>query len=208
MTRLDLIQTLLVITIISASIFPVYAPINDPDVTVEPQIINVNAGRVFEVGIWIRNLPAPMSILDIAIVFDGTMMELVNVQRHEHFGWEQSFSSWDEDQYSGSAFGVVELNLYWETDHVTEDLKWVTLTFRCLQEGTSTIDVESTITVQPNGSQFEIEADDFDGTVNQFAIVGGYAMPVHKIEILAPYLALTGLILAVSTIYVIKRRKV
>ncbi len=32
--------------------------------------------------------------------------------------------------------------------------------------------VEATITVQPNGSQIQLEADDFDGTVNQFSIVG------------------------------------
>lgn len=198
MARLDfLIQSLLVVTIISASAFPVHAPVSDPDVVVEPQITNVGVGSVFEVGIWICNLPTPMSSLAIVIFFDDTMMELVDAQIHDHFGWEQAFSSWGEDKYSGSAFG----------DPVTEDLKWITLTLRCLQEGTSTIDVEATITVQPDGTQIELETDDFDGTVNQFGIVGGYAMPVHKIEVLAPYLALAGLIGAISIVFVVKRRK-
>jgi len=37
--------------------------------------------------------------------------------------------------------------------------------------------------------------------------VGGVATPVNKLEILTPYLALAGLIAAVSTVFVIKRRK-
>jgi dipeptidyl aminopeptidase/acylaminoacyl peptidase len=37
--------------------------------------------------------------------------------------------------------------------------------------------------------------------------VGGVASPVNKLELIAPYLALAGLIVAVSTIFVIKRRK-
>jgi hypothetical protein len=39
------------------------------------------------------------------------------------------------------------------------------------------------------------------------APVGGISSPINKIELLAPYLALAGLIVAVSTVYVIKRRK-
>ena len=39
------------------------------------------------------------------------------------------------------------------------------------------------------------------------APVGGVVTPVNKIAILAPYLALAGLIIAVSSVYVIKKRK-
>ena len=41
----------------------------------------------------------------------------------------------------------------------------------------------------------------------EFPPVGGVASPINKLEILAPYLALAGLIIAVSTVYVIKKRK-
>jgi len=37
--------------------------------------------------------------------------------------------------------------------------------------------------------------------------VGGLVMPINKLEILTPYLALAGLIAAISTVYLIKRRK-
>jgi hypothetical protein len=39
------------------------------------------------------------------------------------------------------------------------------------------------------------------------APVGGVVTPVNKIVVLAPHLALVGLIVAISTVYVIKRRK-
>ena len=39
------------------------------------------------------------------------------------------------------------------------------------------------------------------------APVGGITVPVNKLELIAPYLALAGLIAAVSTVYVFKRRK-
>ena len=37
--------------------------------------------------------------------------------------------------------------------------------------------------------------------------VSGVVTPVNKLEILTPYLALAGLIAAISTVYLIKRRK-
>lgn len=37
--------------------------------------------------------------------------------------------------------------------------------------------------------------------------VGGITTPINKLELLTPYLALAGLIIAVSTVYIIKRRE-
>ena len=41
----------------------------------------------------------------------------------------------------------------------------------------------------------------------EFPPVGGHVMPINKIVILTPYLALAGLIAVVSTVYIIKMRK-
>jgi hypothetical protein len=41
----------------------------------------------------------------------------------------------------------------------------------------------------------------------EFPPVAGVASSINKLELLTPYLALAGLVIAVSTIYVIKRRK-
>jgi len=37
--------------------------------------------------------------------------------------------------------------------------------------------------------------------------VGGIITPVNKLGVLTPYLALAGLIVAISTVYIIKKRK-
>ena len=47
------------------------------------------------------------------------------------------------------------------------------------------------------------------GAVNQYEIapVGGVSSQVNKLTIIAPYAVLAGLIIAVPTVYVIKKRK-
>jgi hypothetical protein len=54
-----------------------------------------------------------------------------------------------------------------------------------------------------------VDPEPFEITVNQFepAPVGGVVSPINKFKILTPYIALAGLIIAVSTFYVFKRRK-
>ena len=53
--------------------------------------------------------------------------------------------------------------------------------------------------------------DDFDllirAEVDHANPVGGVASPVNKLEILTPYIALAGLIIAVSTVIIIKKHK-
>ena len=95
----------------------------------------------------------------------------------------------------------------------TEDRAWFVLTFHCLRAGPTQITVTSpvvgTIVLLPigGGSPVLLEPEPITVIVNQVAPVGGVASPVNKLEILTPYIALVGLIIAVSTVYVIKKRK-
>ena len=60
---------------------------------------------------------------------------------------------------------------------------------------------------------WSFRSSDWDGTSEDpyieyaFGPIGGILMPVNKLEVLAPYLALAGLIAAISTVIVIKKRK-
>jgi hypothetical protein len=94
-------------------------------------------------------------------------------------------------------------------EHVTVDREWLTVTFHCLGPGPSTISIDGGLELRelPAGSTFGGPVDPIEVTVNQIASVGGVTTPVNKTEILTPYLALAGLIIAVSTVYVIKKRK-
>jgi hypothetical protein len=58
-----------------------------------------------------------------------------------------------------------------------------------------------------NGDSLLLLGAGNSGSVCQRAPVGGITIPTTKLEILTPYLALVGLIVVVSTVYVIKRRK-
>jgi hypothetical protein len=94
-------------------------------------------------------------------------------------------------------------------EHVTVDREWLTVTFHCLGPGPSTISIDGSLELRelPDGSTFAGPVDTIKVTINQIAPVGGITTPVNKTEILTPYLALAGLIAAVSTAYVIKKRK-
>ncbi len=78
-------------------------------------------------------------------------------------------------------------------------------------DDTSPIDLR-TYSREAPGKQWEV-ADNIDQMIRaavepvECAPVGGTVIPVHKLEILAPYIALAGLIAVVSVVYVIKKRK-
>lgn len=75
----------------------------------------------------------------------------------------------------------------------------------------ATITLNLTTDRAPNDGFYQITSlsasdpnvfQDYDATS-----VGGITTPINRLEVLAPYLALAGLIAAVSTVYVIKKRK-
>ena len=90
---------------------------------------------------------------------------------------------------------------------VNDAHKWLELEYHCIDEGTSNIQIMG-LTINSVGLPTDYAV--FGATVNQIpalAAVGGLTTPINKLEILAPYLALAGLIIAVSTVYTFKRRK-
>ena len=96
---------------------------------------------------------------------------------------------------------------------MTSDASWLRLTFHCLVEGPATVTIASPngIDLYPVGSQTPIRTYPtlFNALVTQVraAPVGGIVMPANKLEILTPYLALAGLVAAVSAVVVVKKRR-
>lgn len=87
---------------------------------------------------------------------------------------------------------------------ITDDVRIGTIRLHCLSFGTVTVDiVESDVII--DSVHFPVVG--VDGVIHQIATVGGITSPVNKLEILTPYLALAGLIAAVSTLFIIERRK-
>ena len=170
---------------------------------------SVNVSTEFDIIIGIRDIPAGwgMTNIELDIQWDPNDLEYI----------ECEFLNDDKPTWSGGSCGT-NVNVpgkgggsggsappYW-----TEDAEWFRFRFHCLQAGPAVIKVFDIITVLApltGGASAEEFPETVTVTVNQVAPVGGVATPINKLEILAPYIALAGLIAVVSVVYVIKKRK-
>jgi hypothetical protein len=146
--------------------------------TVEPSSITVNVSTTFDIEIWLRNVQQPL---------DGFILT-VNIGPSEFIELIDAFS---EDL----------------SEPITHDVKIGTVRLHCLGMGSVIVDIDesqSGVFIEPN----LIPAAGVDGVIHQRGHpVGGITTSINKLTILTPYIALAGLIAAVSTVYVIKRRK-
>jgi hypothetical protein len=149
-----------------------------------------------------------MQEFDFTITWDPTLMEYVSHNNHvmtNDPNWIIKTETLD------LVLGTYRLNAWSGLfgSAINEDLSWVTLTFRCLGEGSSPINIQNTVIYRAATGAQEIAHEVLKGAVTQDppAPVGGYVAPLNKLAIIAPYIALAGLIAAVSAVYVIKSRK-
>lgn len=191
---------------------PVTAPTGPPPPIIyvdAPSVVNVSTE--FDITIWIRNIPAGWGLTEfvITVSFDPDDIEFIDsdfLDPDGAGGWVGGGviinpGEWRDDAQSG---------VLW-----TEDKAWYLLTFHCLREGPAAITVSSPI---EDGTVFlrdlttgvvaETHPEPVTVTVSQVnpRPVGGVLVPANKLEILAPYLALAGLIAAVSAVVVVRRR--
>lgn len=211
MTRLHeslIISLLAGLLIVGLTNSAVAQPPSNPTWSLEPRVINISPCENFTLTLWIRDIPDGwvMTQFSIRIDWDPTMMEFVDGDfLGESRGWSVLGGTGGDGYTEGGVSGPP-----W-----SEDIAWFTFTFHCLAEGRSIMTLSSpddgTIILEPaaGGGTFAIDPEPFEVTVNQIesAPVGGVVARISKLEIIAPYLALAGLIVIVSTVYVIRRRK-
>ena len=187
-------------------------------ITVEPQVQTIKAGTYFDVKIWIRDLEVsnPMAAFRFIITWDGSLIDFNGHSVNMLAGWTTSIAYGITND--GRNYFTIEGIAAGSGDAVTVDRYWETFSFHCLGPGATPINLPSTITDEDgfttyttyvNGINIGYTPTTVKGAVNQYELapVGGVQIPINKIEVLVPYLALAGLIIAVSTVYVIKRRK-
>ncbi|WP_455369836.1 hypothetical protein [[Eubacterium] cellulosolvens] len=191
------LSVLLLTVITSGLIFPVIAPNGGAKFTVEPPVMNVTVSKEFSVDIWIRDLPIDMISFSLVVNWDPALMEYVNHKTYvQGNGWTLASDAVGASTYGIDAYGPA----------FGADARWITITFHCLGEGVSLIDIGP---ADISGAQGGIPHFRLSATLNQVepAPVAGITSPINKLAILTPYIALAGLIIALSTVYVIKRRK-
>jgi hypothetical protein len=184
-------------------------PTTTPSLEINPHpTISATVSTQFTIQIWIRNIPAGYKLdsFDISVYWDPTQMELLD---HKEFtppgkNWIIQFNI-GPDHY-GLKNGATSTQ-----DTTDLEMAWASLTFHCLAEGTSIIDLSSAVNaviLSDGQTLYPTYPDPFTITCNQVQPrpVGGVVVPVSRLQILAPYLALVGLVIAVSAVVVVKRR--
>jgi hypothetical protein len=174
------------------------------------QNLNVPVSSTFTIEIWIRSIPAGdyLSAMNFLVYWDPEMIELVDYQKGYSQGWDQeSIIYYDELDELPGFVGLVSYAIGMGYG-LTDDTRCLVITFHCLHGGISTITLGREVSHFNFDQLGDVHLSPFVLTTNQFGNpVGGIIMPTNKLEIITPYIVLSGLIAAVSTVYVIKKRK-
>ena len=170
-------------------------------IAVVPPTEDVTVSTTFSIDIWTYSLESQsLRGLGFTLVWDPTMVEFVGYESHPPEGWFLPGHVEGSDNYlfyferlTGSAY---------PGDH-----NWITVNFHCLDSGPTQIDLQDPYYMIDDSESMYYFEGIMPASFNQVAPVGGIVMPVDKLAVLTPYLALAGLIAAVSTVYVMRRRK-
>ncbi|MEM2998866.1 MAG: hypothetical protein QW542_07970 [Thermoproteota archaeon] len=191
--------------------------------TLEPTVISVVPCSTFKVEVWVRDIPDGYGVIagQAMIQWTPSLMEpmmdevIINLPETWEFDGDYSPDGWAVGMaYAGNPPG----------DAIFEDQMVVSITFHCLKEGVATIDLDPPpdatwwLTLMPKGGGGKIPVGGGFDSVEVHQVpprvppsystpVGGILTSANKLVVLAPYLALMGLVGAVSTVYALKRRR-
>ena len=184
--------------------------IDYPHYDIEQNGVTVNSldipvGSTFSVDIWIRNIPGNgLDSFYFVIKWDPNMMVLESYQNASNPGW---------DDWGPEVVEVDVIDFYGITfggGYITDDMSYLTLTFRCLNQGSSQIMITDGF-LSIEGEENNVLPPDFYLACNQYQQqpppnpVGGIYATNIKPNLLGPYIALVGLIGAASTIFAFRR---
>ncbi len=206
-----LLPALLVGILIIGFSKPVMGQVDPPNLLVDPLSITANVSTEFSIDIWITDIPETYRLDDanISVTWLRAAMDRVSEETNQPGGWSvgaliapPAIPTPPEDWISFHFFPYNGIE-------VTEDRRWVTITFHCAGPGITKILVEGEVEISTGSAAplfFILEP--VEVTVNQIRVpVGGISSPINKLAILTPYIALIGLVAAISTIVIIKKRK-
>ena len=182
---------------------------------------SVNVSTEFDIVMWIRDIPAGWGLygFEIPLHWDPNDLEYIEC---EFLGDDRPGGDGGCALLTWVGPGILEVGGLDERDFPatrwTEDAAWLRVRFHCLRAGPAAISVSSPPSIEvgledSGGTEVDVSPETVTVTVNQVeatpehAPVGGLVTSINKLEIVIPYIALTGLIVAVSTVFVIRRRK-
>ena len=211
LTKLTLSSILITLIVLGLS-SPVAAQQPPPPTIYVDAPSPIPVSTEFDIIIWIRNFPSGWGMIyfGILVQWDPNDLEYIECEflGDRRPGWDGGCGF----KAPGSAGGDGDDDRAFPALRWTEDAEWLRFRFHCLRSGPAPIMVTTpsqTFIIENlgNGETVEVFPEPVTVTVNQVAPVGGVVTSVNKLEVLTPYIALAGLIVAVSTLFIIKRRK-
>jgi hypothetical protein len=172
------------------------------DPTTRLHTIDITVGSIFKADVWARNIPEP-GIVDLrfTIVWDSKLVGFVSRDVHDH-GFGMLAEAIDSDKYE------VEVASPFPHSPFLRDASWVTLTFRCLGEGSAGI-----IIAYSHGYYGDYDHEFYfspeDGRINQHPAprADGAAYGVDEVATLSPWLAAVGLVGCIAVVAVTVRNR-
>jgi hypothetical protein len=164
--------------------------------------MDITVGSTFKVDVWARNIPEP-GIVDLrfTIVWDSKLIGFVSHDVHDH-GFGVLAETIGSDRYE------VEVASPFPHSPFLRDASWVTLTFRCLGEGSSGLVIAYAHGYYGDyGHEFYFSPE--DARVNQHAAPPPDGAPygVDEVAMLSPWLAAVGLVGCIAIVAVIVRNR-
>jgi hypothetical protein len=184
---------LLVLVVASGLVLPARG--DGETIAVEPQTVDIKVGGNFSIDISIRNVGS-MFRFHFKITWNPNLVRYVSRTLLLQPGW--SVETETVDGLGGTYVLQVTGDMF------SSDASWVTLTFHCLGAGSSPIGISPSDSWWENPSQLLPFGVVLGGTCNQHPVVpvGGVVLPVNRLAVMAPYLALLGLVVTVAVVIV------
>ena len=208
-----------VFAIILAISSPVFAQPPTCTISVEPETTVVTVGDEFDVKIWIRDPDEnnPIDMFEIIIAWDITELDLGPIFTHNLDGWTLDGISENQGLNPDIHFIIIAAHTDNVDAAIDSDISMATLRFRCRVGGEANIEAPTAIQDEYDQTNNPVVVSDYADTFLQYDVTGSYAIveqsspvggiysPTDKLSILTPYIALVGLIGAISTIFAIRR---
>jgi hypothetical protein len=175
---------------------PTTISVEDP-VTLS-HVMEVTVGSTFKVDVWMRSIPKPGVVgFRFKMTWNPELIGYVSREVDDH-GFGVFAETTDQDRYE------VEFVSPFPHSGFTNEVSWVTFTFRCLGEGSSEILIED-----PNGYYgdygHELNLSPENATVNQHPL--GENSSGDSVQALFPWLVVIGLVAVIVVMAVVARNR-
>jgi hypothetical protein len=175
---------------------------------VYPQTKTTYVNQTFNIEIKVENVNNLYSF-EFKLSWNASILNCTDENLHPPPEWGTNWFVWPQNKWERIQSGlyVVAVTALSPAPPFSGNASLVTLTFKALSVGSTTLDLHDTILGDyPDAN--EIPHTVIDGTVNvSTQPVGGIQIPVDKLKLLAPYIAYAFIVSIAVVAIVFKHRK-